>query len=182
MEIWKPITGYEGYYEVSSHGRVRSVPRLYSKRVRGGILASRLVGGQVLKPSRNGKYLTVSLHGQNGRKTHAVHKLVALEFVPNPDHLPQVNHKDEDKWNNRVDNLEWCTSSYNTTYGTIRERKSIKLSGESNPRSRLTTTDVRMIRERAAHGESYDTLAVEFGVTRDTIYQIVTRRRWSNVE
>jgi hypothetical protein len=126
--------------------------------------------------------LTVSLHNDHGRKTCAVHKLVANAFISNPELLPQINHKDENKWNNRVDNLEWCTSSYNTTYGTICERKSAKVSGELNPRSRLKGVDVHNIREQAANGESYAILADKFGVTRDTIYQIVTRRRWANIE
>lgn len=182
LEIWKPIASYEGYYEVSNLGRIRSVTRTYSKRVRNGGISIRTVKGRVLKPATNCPYLTVCLHGEHGRKTHAVHKLVALAFVPNTDNLPQINHKDEDKRNNRADNLEWCDASYNTTYGTISDRKRLKLNGEGNPHSCLTAEQVKEIRQSSSAGVPYETLAKLFGVSRDTIYQIVTRRRWKCVE
>ena len=111
-EIWKP-TKYEGY-EVSNFGRVKSY------RVD-------KINGKIMKPIRSTKgYLQLDL-SLDGRKRQnrvhpAVHRLVAEAFIPNPNNLPQVNHKDENKENNRVDNLEWCTNEYNATYGTKSER------------------------------------------------------------
>ena len=104
MEKWKHIAGYEGLYLVSNLGRVRNAEK-------------------VLKPTLNSKgYERVGLH-KNGRlKTVYVHRLVAEAFVPNPEKLPQVNHKDENKRNNHADNLEWCTPLYNNTYGKKNER------------------------------------------------------------
>lgn len=116
-EIWKPI-GYEGY-EVSNLGRVKSYK--YDK-----------INGKIMKPYKNTKgYLQIDLQ-LDGRKREnrvhlSVHRLVAIAFIPNPDNLPQVNHKDEDKTNNCVDNLEWCTNNYNAHYGTHIERVAKKI-------------------------------------------------------
>ena len=102
MEEWKAIPGYEGLYEVSNMGNVRNVRR-----------------NTLLRLSKtNNRYIRVSLC-KNGIKTGlTVHRLVAEAFIPNPDNLPEVNHKDEDKTNNRVENLEWCDHKYNMNYGT----------------------------------------------------------------
>lgn len=115
IEEWRTVVGYEGLYEVSSYGRVRSLDR-YVKSSYG---AYRLHKGKVLSPGvRPDGYLVVSLQ----EKMFRVHRLVAGAFIPNPDGLPAVNHIDEDKTNNRVDNLEWCDSKYNNNYGTARIR------------------------------------------------------------
>ena len=107
-EIWKDIEGYEGLYQVSNFGRVRS---LKNGKVR------------ILKPltNKNG-YLRVQLYKNNSLKTIFIHRLVAMAFIPNPNNLPMVNHKDEDKTNNIVSNLEWCDAKYNSNYGTARKR------------------------------------------------------------
>lgn len=114
-EEWKPVVGYEGYYEVSSLGRVRSLPRDYDMPSYVGNIYSYHHKGRVLKqtPNKSG-YFTVCLC----RKTVAVHRLVAMAFVPNPNNLQCVNHKDENPKNNHADNLEWCTVRYNLCYGT----------------------------------------------------------------
>ena len=110
-EVWKDIEGYEGRYEVSSLGRIRSYAQ---DRVNGKIKTGNL--------TKKG-YLTILLYdGRGGKRWRPVHRLVAEAFIENPLGLPQVNHKDEDKTNNRVDNLEWCTNEYNARYGTHIER------------------------------------------------------------
>ena len=101
-EIWKDIKGYEGLYQVSNFGRVKSSTK---------ILANRL--------SKRGYYI-VTLYKNAKGVTKTVHRLVAQAFIPNPDNLPQVNHKDENKLNNRVDNLEWCTAKYNINYSSAK--------------------------------------------------------------
>lgn len=108
-EYWKPVVGYEGHYQVSNFGRVKSIK--FGKE-------------RILKQHINikGGYYYVCLLKNGKHKNYYVHRLVAQAFLPNPYKLPQVNHKDENKTNNNVDNLEWCTNEYNHNYGTINER------------------------------------------------------------
>lgn len=130
-EIWRPIVGYEGLYEVSSYGRVRSLDR-YVKYSNGPI---HLHKGMILNPEKDKDgYLQVILY--NNGKIHQIkiHRLVAQAFIPNPQDLPQVNHKDEVKTNNSVDNLEWCNAKYNANYGSrnIRRRETLIKNGYFN--------------------------------------------------
>lgn len=115
MESWRPIIGFEGMYEVSSCGGVRSLPRVVTRkdgiamRVRGKTLSTRI---------NNDGYICVQLSIHDKPKDIKVHRAVAQAFLDNPYDKPEVNHKDEDKQNNNVDNLEWCDHSYNSNYGT----------------------------------------------------------------
>jgi len=109
-EIWKDVKGYEGYYEVSNLGRVKRIGK--TNCLRSAI-------------TKDG-YEQVTLSVNNKLKSYAIHRLVAIAFIPNPNNLPQVNHKDENKLNNYVENLEWCTQEYNLKYGTARKRANIK--------------------------------------------------------
>ena len=114
-EIWKPIEGYEGLYEVSSYGRVRSLDRYDSR--------NHFRKGKLLKNKDNGNGYLLCILSKNGIvKNKYIHRLVAEAFIERPDGLYEVNHKDEDKTNNSVDNLEWCDRKYNITYGTARIR------------------------------------------------------------
>ena len=107
-EYWKPVVGYEGLYMVSNWGRVKSIK--FGKE-------------RILKPGTNNYgYLLVKLCKDGKVKAFTVHRLVAEAFLPNPHNYPCVNHKDENKQNNVVSNLEWCTHEYNNTYGTRIER------------------------------------------------------------
>ena len=110
-EIWKDIKGYEGIYQISNCGRIKS---LYRKRRK---------NEKILKPlvsSRN--YFQINLYKDGKMFKYLIHRLVAETFIINPDNLPYINHKDENKQNNCVDNLEWCTCEYNNKYGTRLEK------------------------------------------------------------
>lgn len=113
---WKSANGYEGLYEVSDAGQVRSVDRYIKTDIKH--VESRLIKGKVLKQSikRNG-YKTVDLSKNGKVTTTLVHRLVAETFIPNPDRLRFVNHKDSNRTNNVVSNLEWVTSSENRMHG-----------------------------------------------------------------
>lgn len=109
---WRNIKDYEGLYQVSNTGEVRSS-----------------ITGKILKQEKTNRgYLLTNLYKNGKRKKLLVHRLVAEAFIPNPSNLPQVNHKSENKQDNRVENLEFCDSSYNINYGTRNERAAKKLS------------------------------------------------------
>lgn len=121
MEEWKPVQGYEGFYEVSSFGRVRRLERL----VKTGIKHSeyRYSRGGVLKQhQKRGGYLSVDLSKGSVVKTINVHKLVATAFIPKPDGKTEVNHKNCDKTDNRVENLEWVTPRENKDHAITNDR------------------------------------------------------------
>lgn len=111
QELWKDIPGYEGKYQISNTGKVKSFAKGYER---------------ILVPNQSRSYLYVGLCDHNHKKrTKLVHRLVAEAFVPNPHGYKEVNHKDENKLNNQSDNLEWCTRTYNMAYGTARFRQGL---------------------------------------------------------
>lgn len=126
-EIWKDIEGYEGLYQVSNEGRVKSLARSYTSGV-----GTKHIAEHFCKYSNNNNYLRVNLYKNGKMKWFSVHRLVAEAFIPNPDNLPQVNHKDEVKTNNHINNLEWCDSKYNNTYGTCKKRMAEKQKNDPN--------------------------------------------------
>lgn len=122
QEEWKSIIGYEGLYEVSNKGNVKSLKRAVSVEKKGNSY-NKTIEEKIKVPSIDNKgYLRVGLHNSTGRKTFMVHRLVASAFIPNPENKPCINHKDENKTNNNVENLEWCTEWENSIYGN-RSRK-----------------------------------------------------------
>lgn len=112
-EIWKPIRGYVGLYEVSNYGRIKSLTR-FKKSSHGSVSK---VEGRILNLSTSKySYKQITLHDENGKmKSWRVHRLVAEAFIPNPYNLPQINHKDSNPANNVVSNLEWCDAKYNNS-------------------------------------------------------------------
>lgn len=119
MEQWKDIEGYEGYYQVSSEGKIRSLDR---------VINGRLIKGKKIKPKHDGKgYLVLALCKGGKQKYYKVNRLVALTFLPNPKKFPCTNHKDCNPTNNRVENLEWCDYTYNNHYANRIEKARIKM-------------------------------------------------------
>lgn len=117
-ERWLPVAGFEGYYEVSDQGRVRSVDRIDA-------MGRRKTGRVLRQHAQRSGYLNVHLSKDGVKKTARTHRLVAIAFIPNPSKLPEVNHKNEDITDNRASNLEWCDRVYNLNYGGYQTRKAL---------------------------------------------------------
>lgn len=177
QEVWKPVQGYEGIYEVSNLGRVRSLDRF--TRNRWGTL--RPVAGAMKVPQvkREG-YCYLNLYSERKARPMYVHRLVALAFLPNPDDLPQVNHKDGDKANNAVTNLEWCSKSDNCQHA-IDEGLYEQARGESSGSAKVTESDVIEMRRLWASGMLQKDIAARFGIGRKAVTKIVNRQRWKHV-
>lgn len=172
-EIWKDIEGYEGSYQVSNTGLVRSLDRRRTDGV--------LIHGRMLAQSADQDgYLVLGLSLDGKSKTVKVHRLVAKAFIDNPDNLPEVNHIDEDKTNNNVDNLEWCTNAYNLTYGHRLEC----VRGERAPHSKLTAEQVDEIRRTYIKGDlkfGQSALGKKYGVSHPAIACIVKNKTWRHL-
>ena len=128
MEEWRDIEGYEGYYQISNMGRVKSLER--TVRCNRGY---RIIPEKIMKAGENNYgYLRVELCKEGNKEQPLVHVLVATAFLDNADNLPEVNHKDENPKNNCVENLEWCNRSYNVNYGTRNKKVAEKMT--NNPK------------------------------------------------
>ena len=147
MEIWTDIENYEGLYQISNKGRVRNSRS-------GRILI------QKIKKRDSNSYRLIVLSKDNVQKCHSIHRLVAKAFLPNPNNLPCVNHKDENGENNNVKNLEWCTHKYNTNYGTC-----IKRFSEKNKKPILQIKDGTVINEFTSAVEACE----KYGFDRSSI-------------
>ncbi len=169
-EIWRDVVGYEGLYQISNLGRVKSL--LFGRE---RILKTRY--------SLEG-YAVIKLTKKDKGKTYHIHKLLAQAFIPNPEHKPQVNHKDGNKMNNCLDNLEWVTNSENVKHsykmGLIKSKR-----GSENVQSKLSDEDVSYIRKNYKYRDkefnAYK-LAKRFGVSTSTIYRVVNNECYKNLE
>lgn len=126
IEIWKDIKGFEGYYQISNLGNIKGLDRkVKSKRSKSGfrIVKSKLISTHINKYG----YVSVRLRKEGKTKAFTIHRLVAIAFIPNPNNYPSINHIDENKLNNNVQNLEWCTVKYNNLYNNRQNKINIKL-------------------------------------------------------
>ena len=148
MELWESIVNYEGLYEVSNLGRVKG-----------------LIRNKVLSPKVNCRtgYVEVTLYKNGVGKTHRVHRLVALAFIPCADLSLEINHINENKLDNTVENLEWCDRNYNTHYGN---------------RIKLSVGDVHQIRLLREQGYSIQELSMLFDVSISQIYKVLGNKQW----
>lgn len=176
-EIWKDIEAYEGLYQVSNLGRVRSYDRVvkhgdHFRKDKGKILAI------VFTPEG---YPKVTLSVDSKRKHVKVHRLVAKAFLENSDPTLIVNHKDGVKKNCCVDNLEWVSYSYNVKHAL--ENKLSMERGETHVCAKLKDSDIPLIRKlRTEYGLKLKTIALIFGVHRVTINDIFTGRTWTHIK
>lgn len=164
MEIWKDVKDYEGFYKISNYGNVKS--KSYK-------------GEKILKPAslKNG-YLNVVLCVNQIKKHKLIHRLVAEAFIENLKNLPQVNHKDFNKSNNHVNNLEWCSVEYNNSY-TIQHDKIQKY--ENRPMAKLTKEKVLSIPNLINLGATTEDLSNYFKVSRRCIDNIFEGKNWKGL-
>lgn len=172
-EVWKSVNGYEGHYEVSNQGNVRSLD-WFVDNGNGGHIRK----GQSIKPSVNGVgYRTVTLRKNGGSIKKQVSRLVAATFIENPENKKQVNHISGIKTQDNVENLEWSTPCEN-----LEHAKKIGLNhnyGETHYRSKVSEEQVKEIRRRfIPYVVTGNQLAKEFGIGRHTVYCIVYRINW----
>ncbi len=172
-EIWKNVVGYEGRYEVSSSGRVRSVARM----LRNTATSSRFVESTVLTPNKHvGGYLTVKLSFDRVKRHRYIHRLVAAAFIGEaPFPKAEVLHGDGDKTNNSVANLSWGSRLDNYI---DRARLGEVLTGEAHPNAKLTDIQVLNIRSDPRPAEE---VAAEYGMSKASIYMIKRRQTWRHL-
>ncbi len=167
-EEWRDVIGYEGLYQVSNMGRVKSFCEQTAR---------------ILSPCPNKKgYYMVHLHKDGKKKNFGIHVLVATAFIPNPENKPEVNHLDRDKTNNRADNLEWNTGEENKKHARETNPKEIK---QRKKQVRLTEDQIHLIRQICIPGDSIygiAALARMFDVHEDTISRIVQGKSYKNVK
>lgn len=174
-EIWKDVQGYEGQYQVSNLGRVKSLKR---KLDNGRSVSEKILNSSSKKKTQDG-YLMVALAG----RTFRVNRLVATAFIPNPDNKSVVNHIDGNKENNKADNLEWTTVSENMLHAYRFGIKTAMI-GEENPNAKLTRDQVKAIRnEYVPYSQQYgsNALAKKYSVSNVTITNIVNYKTYKNV-
>lgn len=160
-EIWKPIPGYEGYYEASNLGRIRSVERI----VRGRWGFSRR-HSQILKQNNvHHGYRQVRFSIDGIKSQPLVHRLIAMTFISNPQNLPQVNHKDGNTENNCPENLEWCTAAYNSQH---RSRVLKKWVGHS--KKKVICLDTGIVYESSHHASR------DLGISQGGIFSVCQGR------
>lgn len=160
MEVWKDIEGYEGLYQVSTLGNIRSFHNHRGVKVR------------ILRPKRcPGGYLQVALAKDKVISYKLIHRLVAHAFIDNPFGYEQVNHKDEDKTNNRADNLEWCTAKYNSNYGTGSKRMSESKKGYRQSMAEIEARRSRMVEwhKNNQHPMQKKVMCIETGEVFDSL-------------
>lgn len=180
-EIWKPVKGYVNEYQISSFGRVKSLGRKkkYKKHLRNKtMIVERLSKTRIIVPGdRPNGYLFVTLYNNGNRKIKSVHRLVAEAFIKKTRNVNVVNHKDFDKKNNMVENLEWCTGLENITHA-INGNRMHYCFGEKQHSSKLCELSVKEI---LISSLSIKDLSIKYNVSFSTICDIKKRRTWRHL-
>ncbi|MBU3205161.1 NUMOD4 motif-containing HNH endonuclease [Clostridium algidicarnis] len=180
MEKWRDVNGYEGFYQISNYGKAKSLDRVVfcktgkTRKIKGKVL--------ILINDKDG-YKEINM-SKNGKVRHGkVHRLVAEAFLEKIEGKNEVNHKDGNKANNEVGNLEWCNASENTAHAV--KNGLLKVIGSDNPGAKLTEKEVREIRNLYNDDKKNNSilkLAKKYGICFQQVYDIVTRKKWKHVK
>jgi hypothetical protein len=175
-EIWKDIPGYENKYQVSNHGRFKSLSRIMLMRGKHPYMSKDVI---VIGGYNKYGYHTIGLRKENlaPKKTFIAHRIVAQVFIPNPENKPQVNHINGVKADNRVENLEWNTASENAIHA-YNNKLMVGRIGINNPQSKLTELDIIEIRKSNIQQKD---LAIIYKVSRAVICRIKKRKGWNHI-
>jgi len=168
-EIWKDIVGYEDHYQISNFGRVKSLK------------PGKYYGGMLKGFTSTIEYLHLKLTLDGISKDYLIHRLVASAFIPNPNNYPEVNHKDCNKLNNRVENLEWVTPKQNSQYAYDSGKK-VPISGEKSGSNKVTNEQVLQIRKLLSEGNlTQRQIGKLFGLKDTAISAIKRRQTWKHI-
>ena len=174
---WKPIPGYEGLYQIDAHGRILSLERRV--KTKGNVYRTIPEHFLTWQPTYDG-YMFAKLTKEKIKKCIKIHRLVALAFIPNPSNKPQVNHKDGNKKNNSIDNLEWVTGKENMAHAVENNLNNCGR-GEAQGHSKATDEMVLKMREHAKGGRTHQSIADEFGFSRSAVTSIINKKRWNHI-
>lgn len=181
-ETWCDVPGYEGYYQVSSRGRVRSCYREITDRLG----RSRIQPGRILVPEiHTTGYLRVGLSRDSYSRGYRVHKLVMLAFVGDRPEGCQVNHKNAAKTDNSLDNLEYCTPKSNAQHahalGLCSSSNRNRAKGSQQGHSKLAEADIPTIRDRLANGDTQQAIARDYSISQVSISRIKSGKTWKHI-
>jgi len=175
-EFWKDIIGYEGHYQISNLGRVKSIAR---QRKNG--LSICITKEKILKTHTNiWGYTTVTLSLNSKSMAYRIHRLVAINFIPNSNSKIEVNHINGIKSDNSLENLEWCTAKENVRHAYNTGLR-INPKGEKHSRSKLTDIQVLEIKQRLEKGEKQFLIGKTYNVSRQYIHNIKNNKNWKHI-
>jgi hypothetical protein len=174
-EVWKDIVGYEGSYQISNKGRVKSLKRIIYRS--DGVKQS--YGGLLKTQYKSKRGYMISSLCKNGKSQKSkIHRLIAIHFIPNPDNKPKINHIDGNKLNNNLDNLEWCTDMENSQHAW--KTGLIDNKGSKNGMSKLTKSEVLNIRNLKGK-ITYREIAEKHNISNANAWLIANKKRWKHI-